>query len=326
MRRREFITLVGGAAAGPVAARAQKSAMPVIGFLGADTPDLYVDRLRAFRRGLGERGYVEGRNVTIEYRWAEGDNSRFPALAAELVQRQVAVLVSGGSLGGARAAKTTTTTIPIVFQLGGDPVQLGLVASMNQPGGNVTGVTSLGQELGSKRLELLHELVPMAKVVAALVNPTSPYYEAQLRDMHAASGALGLQADILRVSTEHEFDGAFTSLVQLRAGGLVINADTYFTAHGAQLAALALRHKVPTIYQFPEFTAAGGLMSYGADLKDQYRIVGDYTGRILKGEKPSDLPVQQSTKVELIINLKTARALGLDVPPPLLARADEVIE
>jgi putative tryptophan/tyrosine transport system substrate-binding protein len=249
-----------------------------------------------------------------------------PDLAAELVQRQVAVIASAGSLGGARAAKAATAKIPIVFQLGGDPVRLGLVASLNRPGGNVTGVTSLGQELGPKRLELLHELVPTAKVMAALFNPTSPYYAAQLRDLQAAAGILGLLVEDLHATTEREFDRAFASLAQLRAGALVINADTYFTSHSERLAALALSHKVPTIYQFPEFAAAGGLMSYGTDLRDQYRIVGAYTGRILKGENPADLPVPQVTKVELIINMKTAKALGITFPVTLLGRADEVLE
>jgi putative tryptophan/tyrosine transport system substrate-binding protein len=324
MRRRDFITLVGGAAVTwPRRARAQ---LPLIGFLGADTADAYLERVNAFQRGLSERGFVEGRNIAVEYRWAESDNARFPALVAELVQRQVTAIVSGGSLIGALAAKRATTTIPIVFQLGGDPVQLGLVASMNRPGANVTGVTSLGQALEPKRLELLHQLLPTAKNVAALINPTSPYYETQLRNLQTASGALGLQTDILFATTEQEFDKAFASLVQSPADGLVISADTYFTAHIPKLAALALRYKVPAVYQFPEFTAAGGLISYGSDLKEQYRIVGEYTGRILQGEKPANLPVQQSTKIELIINLKTAKTFGLEVSSTMLGRADEVIE
>jgi putative tryptophan/tyrosine transport system substrate-binding protein len=328
IRRREFITLLGGTAAvWPLTAHAQQPAMPVIGWLSSESPGPYASRLRAFHQGLSETGYVEGRNVAIEYRWAESHQvDRLPALAADLVRRQVTVIATPGSTAAALAAKAATATIPIVFQIGTDPVELGLVASLNRPGGNLTGVTSLNAELGPKRLEVLHELVPAATVMGLLVNPTdNPNLESQLRDLQAAARTLGLpQLHVLHASTERDFDGAFAELVQLRAGGLVIGANTLFSIE--QLAELAIRHAVPAISPYRDFAAAGGLMSYGGSLPDQHRLVGNYTGRILKGEKPADLPVQQVTKVELVINMKTAKALGLTFPITLLGRADEVIE
>ncbi|MEA2941190.1 MAG: hypothetical protein QOD09_1719 [Bradyrhizobium sp.] len=325
MRRREFLGVLGGsAAAWSRGARAQQPALPVIGYLSSAARDRDAGRLRAFRRGLSETGYVEGHNVAIEYRWAEEKNDRLPALAADLVNRQVTVIVANNP--AALPAKAATKTIPIVFTIGFDPVAAGLVASLNRPGGNLTGLTSLNLELGLKRLELMHELVPAATILAFLVNPTSPSAETQLRNMEAAVRTMGLQLHVLHASTDADFDTVFASLVQQRAGGLVIGPDAFFNSRTEQLAALALRHAVPAIFQFREFAAAGGLVSYGGSLADLYRQSGVYTGRILKGEKPADLPVQQVTKVELILNLKTAKALGLIVPPTLLARADEVIE
>jgi ABC-type uncharacterized transport system substrate-binding protein len=327
-KRREFIWLFGGAGvAWSLAARAQQPAMPVIGFLSTASPRLYEHRLRPFREGLKEAGYVEGRNVEIDYRWAEAQDNRLPVLAAELVQRRVAVIVAAGGTPSAVAAKAATTTIPIVFGVAVDPVEVGLVASLNRPGGNVTGVTNLNVEVGPKRLELLHELLPSVTVIAVLVNPASPAIaEAFMRSMQAGAHTLGLKLHVLHASTERDFDTAFATLVQLRAGALVISPEILYNARIEQLAALTVRHAVPAIYQYRQFVAAGGLLSYGSDEREYYRQVGSYVGRILKGEKPGDLPVQQATKVELIINLKTAKALGLTVPLPLLARADEVIE
>jgi putative ABC transport system substrate-binding protein len=325
MRRRKFITLLGGAAATwPLVAHAQQP-MPVIGFLNSASPGPFADRVRAFRQGLSETGYVDGQNVKIEYRWAEGQYDRLPTMAADLVRRQVTVIVAGGA-GAQPVAKAATTTIPIVFSIGSNPVEVGLVASLSRPGGNLTGVTTLNVEVGPKRLELLHELVPAANNIALLVNPTNPNAEPLSKTMQAAARTLGLQLHALHASTERDFDTVFATLVRLRAGGLVITNDPFLVSRSEQLAALTVRHAVPTIYQYREFATAGGLMSYGVSDHDSYRLVGVYTGRILKGEKSADLPVQQTTKVELIINLKTAKALGITVPQLLLGRADEVIE
>jgi putative tryptophan/tyrosine transport system substrate-binding protein len=319
MKRRDFIAGLGSAAAWPLVARAQQPAMPVVGCLNLAPPGLSADRLRVFRQGLSETGYVEGRSVAVEYRFAQDDLDRLPELAADLVRRRVAVIAAPGSVAATYAAKAATATIPVVFQTGVDPVEAGLVASLNRPGGNITGVTTLGIEVGAKRLELLHELVPTASIVAFLVNPAPRTVESQSRGMQAAARILGLQLHVLHASAERDFEAVFANLAQLRAGGLVISRSE-------QLAALALRYAVPTIFQYREFVAAGGLMSYGGNLADATRLVGVYTGRILKGEKPADLPVQQGTKVVLTINMKTAKALGLTIPITLFGRADEVIE
>jgi putative ABC transport system substrate-binding protein len=326
MRRREFITLLGGTVATwPSRGRAQQ-AMPVIGFLGTESPDLWAGRVQPFLQGLSETGHVDGRNVRIEYRWAEGQNDRLPALAADLVRRQVAVIAIPGGVQSAVAAKAATSTIPIVFQFAGDPVALGLVASLNRPGGNATGLTSLNVEVGAKRFELLHEAVPTATAMAFLFNPSNPAADVLLRDAQAAAKTLGLRLHVLHASSEIDIDAVFAALPQLRVGGLVIGTDPFLTVRSDRLGALSLRHGVPAIFAFREFVAAGGLMSYGGSPTDQYRQVGVYTGRILKGEKPADLPVQQSTRVELVINMKTAEALNLKFPITLLGRADEVIE
>src|SRR5512132_2340687 len=328
MKRRDFIKVIAcSAVAWPLAARAQRSAMPVIGYLGSESPDAFAGRLRAFRQGLSETGYVEGKNVAIEFRWAENQHDRFPALMADLVRREVTVIVAVTGTPPALAAKAATTTIPIVFATAGDPVALGLVASLNRPGGNVTGVATLTVELGPKQLEVLHELVPTATIIALLVNPTNPTNaETISRDMQAAARTLGLQLHVLHASTERDFDAVFTSLPRLRADALVIGSDPFFNSRNQQLVALALRYAMPTMYPFREYAMAGGLISYGNSFADAHRQVGVYTGRILKGEKPSDLPIQQSVKAELVINLKTANTLGLTFPITLLGRADEVIE
>jgi putative ABC transport system substrate-binding protein len=330
MKRRQFITLIGGAAvAFPFAARAQQPAMPVVGFLNAASPDMFTHVVSAFRFGLSETGYVEGRDVAIEYRWAENQYDRLPALADDLVRRRVNVIATGSATLALLAAKAATMTIPIVFLTGADPVKERFVASLNRPGGNLTGVTTLNVEIAPKRFEVLRELLPTTTIMAVLVNPINyqALVETQLREAQAAAHILGLQTiHVLQASTERDLDSAFSTLIQRRVGGLVISADTFFSGKSAELAALASRHAVPTISPYREFVAAGGLMSYGGSLTELYRLVGLYTGRILKGEQPADLPVQQVTKVELVINLKSAKALGLDVPPTLLARADEVIE
>ena len=326
MQRRKFIALLSGAAAWPFTTRAQQPARPVIGFLSSASPDLYANRLRAFRQGLKEAGYVEGQNVAIEYRWAEGQNNRLPALAAELVQRHVDVIAAAGGTPSAVAAKAATATIPVVFGVAVDPVKIGLVASLNRPGGNLTGITNLNVEVGPKRLELLRELIPTATNIAVLVNPTSPIAEPFARAMQAAARTLGQQVYVLQASAEQDFDKVFADLVRMRAGALVISPDVFFNTKIEQLAVLSLRHAVPAIFQYREFAAAGGLISYGSDETEYYRLIGIYAGRILKGEKPAELPVVQSTKVEMILNLKTAKALGITVPLPLLGRADEVIE
>ena len=323
MKRRELITLLGGAVAWPLAVRAQQ---PAIGFLSGGSPETFSYLVSAFREGLTETGYVEGRNLAIEFRWAEGHYDRLPALVADLVHRQVSVLAAT-TTPGALAAKAATKSIPIVFATDADPVQLGLVASLSRPGGNVTGATQLNVEVGPKRLELAHELIPAARVIALLVNPSNPLAQPILNDSQAAARTLGLQLQVLHASNEGDFDAAFRAAVELRAGALIIaSGDPLFGSRAEQLGALALHHRVPTISQFRRFAAAGGLASYGGSFTDSYRQVGVYAGRILKGEKPAELPVQQSTKLELVINMRTAKALGIEVPLPLLGRADEVIE
>jgi putative ABC transport system substrate-binding protein len=328
MRRRDFIALVGGAAGGwPLAGRAQQPGSPVIGILASASPDANATRLETFREGLKAAGYIEGRNVTFDYRWAQGQNDRLPEVAAQLVQRQVAVLVAAGGTASALAAKAATTSIPIVFAIGADPVAAGLVASLNRPGGNMTGVTSLNIEVAPKRLELLREVLPSATTMALLVNPADPFLaEPVSRALQAAAQTLGLQLRVFQASNADDFDAIFATLTQQHVDALVIGADNLFTAQSRQLAALTIRYALPAVYEFRQFAAAGGLMSYGSSETEYYRLTGAYVGRILKGEKPADLPVLQSTKVELIINLRTAKALGLTFPLPLLGRADEVIE
>src|SRR5262249_39962431 len=326
MKRREFITLLGGAAATwPLAARAQQ-AMPVIGFLYSATPDAFAPFAAAFRQGLKEADYVEDRNVKIEYRWANGYYDRLPTLTADLVSRQVAVIVAAGGAGTARAAKAATANIPMLFSMGDDPVKLGLVNNLNLPGGNLTGVSLLTTGLEAKRLEVLHEAVPGASVIGLLVNSSFSDVETQLKDVPAAARVLGLQITVLNANSEHDIETAFTSLVEQRAGALLVASSPFFNGRREQLVAWAARHAIPAIFEWPEFVTLGGLMSYGTNLADGYRQVGIYAGKILKGVKPVDLPVQQLVKVELVINLKTAQTLGLTLPLTLLGRADKVIE
>jgi len=328
MRRREFLGVFASfAAAWPLTVRAQQPAMPVVGYLGSESPELFASRLSAFRQGLSEMGYDEGRNVTIEYRWANGQIDRLAALAADLVRRQVTVIATPGSGVAALAAKAATTTIPVVFESGVDPVAVRLVGSLNRPEGNVTGITSMNIEFNPKRLELLHELVPKAKSFAVLVNPTNPLSaSAAMKALDGPSHALGLQLHILNASTEREFESVFAKLTELQVGGLLIAADTFFHNRAGQLAALTVKHAVPAVLAVREFAMAGGLVSYGGNIRETHRQAGIYTGRVLKGEKPANLPVQQVTKVDFVINLRTAKALGLTVSLPLLGRADEVIE
>ncbi len=324
MRRRDFVTLLGGTVLMPLAARAQQ-AVPVIGLINGTSAEKYEPQVAAFRQGLKESGFVDGENVTIEYRWAEGDYSRLPALAADLVKRQVAVIVANTPAN--IAAKKATDTIPVVFTTASDPVQIGLVTNLNHPGGNVTGVTQLNASLGPKRLELAHELLPTASDLALLVNPNDPARaEKFMSEVREAAIRFGVQLHILRAGTEAEIETALAGFAQTKAGALVVGADAFYNANSKLLAEASLRHKVPVIYEYTEFTDAGGLMSYGGNIKESYRWAGIYTGRILKGAKPADLPVQQSTTVELIVNLKTAKALGITVPLSLLGRADRIIE
>jgi putative ABC transport system substrate-binding protein len=327
MKRREFITLVGGAAiAWPQGARAQQPAKPVIGFLHTATSESYAAMVAGFRQGLKQTGYVEGENVAIEYRWGENHSDRLAAMAVDLVRRRVAVIFAGGNADASLAAKAATSTIPIVFAHGSDPVKAGLVISLNRPGGNLTGVSFLISALGPKQLELLYELVPTAAVIAMLVNPDSPGGDSQLKGVQAAAQTIGRQVLVLSAGSERDIDGAFATAVRSKAGGLLVSADAFYRSRYEQLVALAARHAMPAIYPWREAAAAGGLMSYGASLAEAYRQAGVYAGRILKGEKATDLPVVQSTKVELVINLKTAKTLGLTFPITLLGRADEVIE
>jgi len=326
MRRRDFVGSIGGAAVWPFAARAQQASAPLIGFLGPGSAHSDSYRVTAFRQGLSEAGLAEGQNFTIEYRWAEGRYDRLPHLVTELVRRKVAVIAASG-LPASLAAKASTTAIPIVFETAANPVKLGLVASLSRPGGNITGVTQTSEEIIPKRLELLHELVPKAGILGLLVNPTAPELaESQTREVLSAARAFGIELKVLTASTQQDFDGVFAKLTGLQAGGLVIGGDAFFTSHARQLAALTVQHAMPAIYQWREFAAAGGLMSYGSDITDTHRLVGIYVGRILKGDKPADLPVQQASKIEMYINLKTARALGITIPLPLSGRADEIFE
>ena len=326
MRRRNFISLVGGAAAWPLTARAQK-AMPVIGFLHSASATTYANLVAAFRQGLSEAGYVEGQNVAIEYRWADDHNERLPALAAELVHRKVAVIVTPSSTAATLAAKAATATIPIVFEIGADPVKIGLIASLNRPGGNATGISDIGVQIGAKRLGLLRELLPEATRFAVLVNPNNPFIaEPFVTEMQAAVSAIGQQIEVVTASTKNEIDTAFATLVQKRFDGFLISPEALFVDRRVQLITLAARHALPALYHRRELAEAGGLMSYGSNLADQFRQTGVYAGRILKGEKAAEMPVQLPTKFEFVINLQTAKTLGINIPPTLLARADEVIE
>ncbi|MBX9830177.1 MAG: ABC transporter substrate-binding protein [Xanthobacteraceae bacterium] len=326
MTRRKFLKHFGiAAAAWPLAARAQQP-MPVIGYLGAETPAAFASRVRAFRQGLGEGGYVEGRNVAIEFRWAEGRHDNLPALAAELIRRPVTVIVAPGGAPAALAAKSAGATMPIVFEMGADPMALGLVETLKRPGANLTGVTSLNVQVTPKRLEILRETIPTATRIAVLLNPTSPTTPSQLRSLQAAADALGVSLHVLHASTVRDFDRVFATLAELRPGGLVVASDGFFATHGEALAALSVHHAIPAIHQSRDFAVAGGLMSYAGSFMESHRQAGIHTARVLKGEKPAELPVQQVTKVELIVNLRTARTLGVTMPLTLLGRADEVIE
>ena len=327
MRRREFLSLIGGVAVAPVIARAQQTSVPVVGLLGATTAQGYAPQLAAFRQGLSEVGLVEGRDVVIEYRWANDHFDRLPGLAADLVNRHVAVIATIGGSAASAAAKAATTTIPVVFHGSLDPVKAGFVASLSRPGGNLTGVVTLNEEIGRKRLELIHEAVPAATTLGLLLNPTNKVVAEPLyKDVQAGARELGLQLRVLNASTESDFERVFASLKQMQLGALVIISDPFFISKSEQLAGLTIRYAVPAIFPYRTFTDAGGLMSYGSSYTDSYRLSGVYTGRILKGEKPANLPVQQATKVELVINQKTAKALGISVPRALISRADEVIE
>jgi putative tryptophan/tyrosine transport system substrate-binding protein len=326
MKRREFVGLIGVTAVWPLAGRAQKSPVPVIGYLGFGSPEGYATRVAAFREGLQEAGYRDGENVAIEYRWAEGKNERLPALAADLARRQVAVIATPGSANAARAAKSVTTATPIVFETGADPIASGLVTSLSRPNGNVTGVTSLNVRVGQKRLEVLRHLLPMAGIVAALINPTNANAEAIIEDLQTAAPALGRQLNILQAGSEQDLELAFATLAQIRTDALVVSPDPFFIGRKERLVDLTVRHRVAAMFFSRDFAAAGGLISYGGSVTESHRQAGIYAGRILAGEKPANLPVMQVTKFELAINLRTARALGLTVPQTLLVTADEVIE
>ena len=325
MRRRDILTLLGSAVVWPLPVLAQRPA-PVIGYLSPESPERFASRLSAFREGLAERGYVEGRNVAIEYRWAEGQYSRLPGLAADLASRKVAVIVAPGGAPVALAAKQATATITIVFEMGGDPVALGVVDSLSRPGGNLTGVSSLSVEVSRKRLEFMHEMLPIAAMFVVAINPTSPTASSQLKNVQAAADAIGVRLHVQHASTEQEFDGVFEAVSQVSAGGVVFTSDPYFAFRSQQLAALSVRYAVPAVTQSRDFAKAGGLMSYGGDFTESHHRAGVYAGRILDGEKPADLPVQLVTKVELFVNLKAANALGVTVPPSLVSGADVVIE
>jgi putative ABC transport system substrate-binding protein len=324
--RRKIVAQLGSLALlGPVASRAQP-ALPVVGYLGAQSPASFASRIAAFREGLAELGFVEGRNVLVEFRWAEGQHNRLPDLARDLVARQVAVIVAPGGAPAALAAKSVTTTVPIVFEMGADPVAIGLVSSLSRPEGNLTGISSLNVEVTPKRLEIIHELIPTAANIAILVNPTSPTTESQLRSLEGPARAFGLNLHILRASTEPDFEGVFEAISRLKPDGLVVASDTFFATHSERMAALAVRHKLPAIHQSRDFAFAGGLMSYGGSFVDSHRRAGVYTGRILKGEKLADLPIQQVTKLELVLNLSTAKTIGLSFPLSLTIRADHIID
>jgi putative ABC transport system substrate-binding protein len=326
MRRREFLTIIGGASAWPLAARAQQPAVPVIGFMGLETADRYADRLGPFHQGLKETGFVEGQNVAVEYRWAQGHYDRYPEMAAEFVRRQVTVIAATGGEPSPQSAKAATQTIPVVFTANGDPVREGLVASLNRPGGNITGITVFGTAAVTKRVQLIHELIPQATIIAYLMNPNHPSGEIEMRAAQTAARSLGKKMPVLSASNEREIDTAFATMTQQQASALVVASDPFFYSRRGELTSLAARHQIPAIYYLPGIVRAGGLMSYGNSLTDVFRLAGVYVGRILKGEKPGDLPVVQATKFELVINLQTARALGIEVPNSLQLLADEVIE